>query len=246
MPNPDLNLPASLTVTDQTIDISGFSRRQKEFYLKLFWDAVEFYRACNRPRAVIGIAGPTGAGKSVMAVLFKELAAEAGLAFALESVTIDAYHYPNAFLNSHFADGEPLKKFKGRFDTYDVPRLAQDIQSFRSGQKVSFPIYSRKLHDPVEGGVTVAATNALLIVEGLWLLYDRGAWGTVRELLDYSFFIEADKEWTKQPVLQRHMTGGRTLEDASRHYELVDGRNSDLVLTTKHRADKIIPPYYAV
>ena len=148
---PRITFPSTLLVTEQTIDISGFSPRQKDFYLDLFWEVVAVYRAKNKPRVLIGIAGPTGAGKSVVAVLFKELARQAGLPFVFEPATIDAWH-----------------------------------------------------------------------------------------------FIDSDPERAKAPVLQRHMTGGRTLAEATRHYEQVDARNSALVLRTKSRADKVIPPYYLV
>ena len=246
MQHRELIFPTSLIVTDQKIDISGFSRRQKTFYLNLFWETVAFYKSRNKPRAVVGMAGPTGAGKSVLAVLFKELAKQAEQSFAFESITIDAYHYPNSFLNSHFSAGEPLKKVKGRFDTYDVHKLAGDVQRFSFGKKVAFPHYSRKVHDPVENGVVIEAKHCLLIVEGLWLLYDREGWEIIGPLLDFCYFIESEKEQVKEPVLKRHMAGGRTFDDASRHYELVDGKNSDLVLTTKARANKVIPPYYLV
>jgi hypothetical protein len=246
MKNSENSFPSQLQVTEQTIDISSFSQLQKAYYLDLFSEMVQIYRGKNKPRVVIGIAGPTGAGKSVIAVLFKEIAKRAGLSFALESITIDAYHYPNSFLNSHFSGGEPLKKVKGRYDTYDVQALAGDLKAFSSGETVSFPIYSRKLHDPVKDGIVTAAKDTLLILEGLWLLYESAGWEAIGPLLDYSIFIDSDKERTKEPVLKRHMIGGRTLEDASRHYELVDGKNSDLVLTTKHRANKIIPAYYSV
>ncbi len=246
MPNAELTFPSSLLVTEQTIDISGFSQRQKAFYLSLFWEVVAVYRARKKPRVIIGVAGPTGAGKSVVTVLFKELAGQAGLPFAFESVTIDAWHYPNSRLLSHFSGGEPLKHVKGRFDTYDVGGLTRDLQAFASGKNVSFPIYSRKLHDPVPNRIPITARDTLLLVEGLWLLHDAGGWETVRPLLDFTYFIESDPEKTRGPVVRRHMAGGRSLEDAARHYEQVDARNSATVLGTKSRADQVIPPYYLV
>ena len=233
-------------VTEQTIDLSGFSPRQKTFYLNLFWEAVDVCNAAGKPRVVIGMAGPTGAGKSVVAVLFQELAKQARLPFAFEAITIDAYHYPNRHLLSHFSDGVPLKQVKGRFDTYDVAALARDLKAFAAGETVAFPAYSRKLHDPVPNRIRVETPAALLLVEGLWLLSDHGDWTQVRPLLDFCYFIDSDKERTQQAVIKRHMTGGRTYEDAARHYAEVDGRNSDLVLQTRHKADKVIPPYYRV
>ncbi len=242
----ELEFPASLTVTDQTIDISGFTRTQKTFYLNLFWETAEIYTSTKKSRVAIGMAGPTGAGKSVVAVLFKELARQAPLPFAFECITIDAYHFPNGFLRSHFSDGVPLKQFKGRFDTYDVAALVNDLKSFAAGETVTFPIYSRKSHDPVPNSIRVEAKPALLLVEGLWLLSDRGDWAEIGPLLDFCYFIDSDMERTRKSVIKRHVTGGRTLESATKHYEEVDGRNADLVLQTRHKADKVITPYYLV
>jgi pantothenate kinase len=102
------------------------------------------------------------------------------------------------------------------------------------------------LHDPVPNRIRVETPAALLLVEGLWLLSDHGGWAQVRPLLDFCYFIDSDKERTQQAVIKRHMTGGRTYEDAARHYAEVDGRNSDLVLQTRHKANRVIPPYYRV
>jgi len=111
---------------------------------------------------------------------------------------------------------------------------------------VAFPAYSRKLHDPVPNSVLTTVPATLLLVEGLWLLFDQGGWEQVRPLLAFNYFIDSDTERARQAVIKRHMTGGRTLEDASRHYEEVDGRNSALVLQTRVRADEVVPPYYRI
>jgi pantothenate kinase len=92
----------------------------------------------------------------------------------------------------------------------------------------------------------VESPATLLVVEGLWLLFELGGWEHVGPLLDFCYFIESDKERTKQAVIKRHIAGGRTFEEAARHYAEVDGRNSDLTLQTRHKAGKVIPPYYLV
>jgi pantothenate kinase len=246
MQNPDMPYPTTLVVTEQIIDISGFTDKQKSFYSNLFWKTVGVFNDSKKSRVIIGIAGPTGAGKSVVAVLFKELAKHASLPFAFESITIDAYHYPNSFLYSHFSEGTPLKQVKGRFDTYDVQALVKDLQAFAAGENVSFPAYSRKLHDPVKNSTRIGEKATLLVVEGLWLLSEMGEWNNVGPLLDYCYFIDSDKDRTRQAVVRRHVTGGRTLEDAAKYYDEVDGKNSDLTLQTKHHADEVIPPYYLI
>jgi len=241
-----LKFPASLQVTEQQIDLAGLSEKQKAFYLDLFADVIGIYERGKKARFILGVAGPTGAGKSVVAVLLKELARQGSLPFAVEAITIDAYHFPNEYLLSHFSDGVPLKAVKGRPDTYNPAALAADLRDFAAGKIMSFPAYSRKLHDPVTDALKVNAANVLLIVEGLWVLYDQAGWENIGPLLDYSLFIDADPARVKGPVLQRHVRGGRSLEDAERHYESVDAKNAALVLTTRPRADKIIPAYYSI
>ncbi len=242
----ELIFPATVAVTEQTIDISGFTPAQKVFYLNLFWETVGVYNAAKKARVILGLAGPTGAGKSVVAALFQELARQARLPFAFASVTIDAYHFPNSFLTTHFTAGVPLKQVKGRFDTYDVAALEKDLNAFTAGAHVAFPAYSRKLHDPVPASVPVTAEKTLLLLEGLWLLADLGGWAQVGAQLDFCYFIESDQERTRQAVIQRHMTGGRTLKSAIQHYDEVDGRNSAAVRQTRPKANQVIPPYYLI
>lgn len=246
MPDSKLYFPSSLTVTEQQIDLTAATGSQKAFYLDLFREITGIYASKGKARMVLGIAGPTGAGKSVAAMLMKEFARQAALPFAVEAITIDAYHFPNSYLLSHFSGNQSLKMVKGRYDTYDAPALARDLRAFLAGTPVSFPAYSRQLHEPVANAIPVHGDNVLLIVEGLWLLYGGAGWEAIRPLLDYSIFIDADTATSKEPVIQRHMRGGRTREDALRHYEAVDASNAALVLATRSKADKIIPAYYSL
>lgn len=233
-------------VTEQAIDLSGLGPAQQAFYRQLFEQLVQRHQASGKARGVVGFAGPTGAGKSVVAMLLKAFACQVALPFAFEAITIDAYHFPNDYLLSHFSDGVALKQVKGRFDTYDVAALVRDLTGFKAGEPVAFPAYSRQLHNPVPGQVKVTEAPTLLLVEGLWLLAETGGWAPVKPLLDYCYFIEADPERTREGVLQRHMRGGRTREDAARHYAEVDGKNSERVMATRNRADEVLPPYYLV
>lgn len=243
----ELSLPKTINVTDQEIDISAMTPSQKEFYIDLFKELVRLYQSKKKPRVVIGIAGPAGSGKSVITEIFREIAKQRPLPFRLETVGIDAFHYPNDFLLTNTADGEPLKNHKGRFDTYDVPKLIETLTSFSLGNSVSFPLYSRKAHDPVEGALVIKKGEpTLLVVEGLWLLYDKSGWDRVGKLLDYSIFLEADRERVRNGVIDRHVRGGRTAENAAEYYEANEEKNFDIIMRTKKKANRIIPSYYDV
>jgi pantothenate kinase len=244
--NSGISFPQTLSVTEQEIKISGLTDAQKQFYLDFFDEMVRIYKSRQKPRVIIGIAGPTGAGKSVIAALLKVIADQQTLPFIFETLTIDAYHYPNEFLLSHASGDRPLKDVKGRYDTYDVKKLAGDLEKFVSGNEVSLPKYSRKLHDPVENSVTLAGKEVLLVVEGLWLLFEQAGWEMIRPFLDFVFFIESDREKAKASVVQRHVRGGRTCAEAMKYYDEVDARNFDLVVATRSRADKVMSPYYCI
>lgn len=240
-----VSIPKTINVTEQQIDISALTDTQKDFYIDLFKEVTRVYQSKGKVRVIVGVAGPAGSGKSVIATIFHEIAKQRPLPFRFESVGIDAFHYPNDFLTSNIVDDEPLKNHKGRFDTYDVEKLTNTLTHFSLGHECTLPTYSRKIHDPVENVTRLKKGEpALLLIEGLWLLYDKNGWDKVGKLLDFSIFIEADKDKVRQGVLNRHVRGGRTVEDAAEYYEANEAVNFDLIMKTKNKANKIIPSFY--
>lgn len=250
MQTPDFSkvlFPSSVSVTEQEINISSLSDTQKQFYINLFIELLNLYLSKQKPRMVVGLAGPAGSGKSVTVAILHEIAKQLHFPFRFETAGIDAFHYKNDFLLTHTVDGEPLKAHKGRFDTYDVKKLTEALLSFSSGERTSLPLYSRKIHDPIEDAITIEKEEpALLLLEGLWVLYDKAGWEDVGKLLDFSIFVEASNEKVRQGVLERHERGGRTLEDASAYYEANEAKNFDLIMKTKGAANKVIPSYYDI
>ena len=243
----DVSFPKTLNVTEQEINISHLTETQKQFYVDLFKEIVRFFQSKKKLRVIVGIAGPAGAGKSVLVEMFREITKQRPLPFRFEAVGIDAFHYPNDFLLTNLSEEEPLKNHKGRFDTYDVKKLSEALKNFSLGYGVSLPTYSRETHDPVENAVVITKGEpALLIVEGLWVLYDKDAWDKVGKLLDFSIFLDADKERVRNGVLDRHVRGGRTAQNAAEYYEANEAQNFALIMQTKKRANKIIPSYYDV
>ncbi|MFA5997483.1 MAG: hypothetical protein WC791_03245 [Candidatus Paceibacterota bacterium] len=239
--------PKTINVTEQEIDISNFTEKQKQFYIDLFKELVERYQSKQKPRMIVGITGPAGSGKSAVVAIFQEIAKQVTLPFKFESIGIDAFHYTNEYLLAHDVNGDSLKSHKGRFDTYDIEKLTNVMKRFSVGGEVQLPVYSRATHNPVENAINIKRDEpALLVVEGLWVLYDQAGWNTVGELLNYSIFVEGDNEKLKQGVIDRHIRGGRTSDEAKEYYEANESQNFDLIMTTKNKADKIIPAYYEI
>lgn len=218
----------------------------RSYYIDLLQKVLTLYELRHESRVIIGLTGPTGAGKSLIAALLAELTRQIQTPFEFHTLGIDAYHFTNAYLQTHSANGKDLKEQKGRPETYDVAQLIADITGFRAGETVSFPAYSRITHEPIRNAQIISNANALLLIEGLWLQYDKCGWEQIGPLLDFSIFIDADKERVRDAVIARHMRGGRNSADAAAYYDSVDATNFDAVLPSKQRADIIIPAYYKV
>ena len=225
--------PATLNVTEQTIDLSNLSPETWDYFVDMSNKIRERYLAIGKPRVVFALAGPGGAGKSVVSAIFAHLMSEGAQDFEFINVGADAYHYSNQKLVDL-----GRKEVKGRYDTYDIAALKSDLTDFKAGKSVQFPIYSRKIHEPIQNSLVCEAKNALLWLEGGWLLYPEEGWGELIKLYDYSYFITATEADVSTQVINRHIKGGRETEDAKNFYERSDVKNINLVLEKSLPADE--------
>ncbi len=235
-----LEFPTSVLVTEQEVDCTLLSPAKREFIERFVRDLAERYER-EGGRRIFGIAGPSGSGKSFLSVLAQTLMPQVSPEVRVVPVSIDAYHYPNEYLASKPSERGTLKEVKGRYDTYDVSALAYDLSEYkRGGTSVRFPLYSRKLHEPVPGAVKVEDGPTLLLIEGLWLLYEKGGWGELRPLFDRIVYLDDDPGMLRERTIARHMKGGRAAEDATAHYDESDAANRVQVEATRARADEVL------
>ena len=235
----DIKFPATLEVTEQTIDISGISDSQKRHYFDFAAEISVFYALQKKPRALVGVCGAAGSGKSVLAEITKYVIRQMGAPFRFEHITLDAFHYTNSYLISH-----ALKDFKGRSDTYDVEKFVDCLKKFKGGEAILFPAYSRKIHEPVESTISIQEEHVLLLVEGQWLLRATGGGGALKKTFDIMYYIDSDADKVRSGVIERHIAGGRNREDAIRQFEKNDLLNYIEITKDSVRADKTLPAYY--
>jgi pantothenate kinase len=214
-----------------------------EIALEIEWDQVEaFYhplatdllaRAVPGNRLMVAVAGPPGSGKTAFAtILVAVINAEAGDDVAV-LVGLDGWHFPNDYLETHHVeqDGEKvaLRSIKGSPETFDVLAASDCLAEMRRGGAVSFPVYSRELHDPVPGGGMVEAFRQVVVVEGNFLLLDQDPWNRLRQLFDVCVFISASPEILVKGLRERHLRGGKTLAATDRQIFEVDLPNAKRV-----------------
>ena len=181
-------------------------------------------------RLMVAIAGPPGSGKTAFAaILVAVVNAEAENNLAV-LVGLDGWHYPNAYLATHFAQrgGQRirLRSIKGAPETFDASAAYDCLSKIRRGGQVRFPIYSRRLHEPIPAAGTTDVSHRIVVVEGNYLLLDEDPWGTFRQLFDVRVFITASPETLIDGLRERHLRGGKTAAVTERHIREVDLPNA--------------------
>lgn len=188
-------------------------------------------------RALIGIAAAPGAGKSTLVSALARALHDRGTSAVV--VGMDGFHLAQAEL-------ERLGRAerKGAVDTFDAHgyvALIRRIRVQRAESPVVYaPAFDRSLEESVAGAVPVAASDAVVLTEGNYLLLDADPWNRLPHLLDETWFLEAAEPDRRARLLARHLAHGRTPDVADAFANGSDQRNAELVAATAGRADVLV------
>jgi pantothenate kinase len=186
--------------------------------------------AARPGRAVLGIAGAPGAGKSRLARLVA--AAVRGAVV----VPMDGFHRTTAELIARGWIAE-----RGTPRTFDAPAFLELLTRLRAGVDVRAPDFDRSREEPVPDAIAVPASAPLVIVEGNYLLLDVPPWSEVARLLDEAWFVEVPEEVRLARLIDRHVEFGRSRAEATaRATTGSDAANARLVAATRSRADLVL------
>lgn len=186
----------------------------------------------TRRRALLGICGAPGSGKSTLAA---DLVARLGAIAVV--VPMDGFHLHDDDLARLDLTGR-----KGAPETFDVAGYVALLGRMRSepGQTVRAPAFNRSIESVVEGAVAVTPEHRLVVTEGNYLLYDAPGWSDVAPLLDEVWFVTTDDAVRVPRLVQRHVSHGRSPEQARQWVAEVDEPNAELVARTRPRADVVV------
>ncbi|MFE5139343.1 nucleoside/nucleotide kinase family protein [Streptomyces fagopyri] len=205
-----------------------------------FDDLLERAASLVRPgrRAVLGIAGSPGAGKTTLAErLVREL--NGGRSGWAAHVPMDGFHLADAEL-----ERLGRRDRKGAPDTFDAAGYAALLRRLRDEEEgddiVYAPAFERTLEQPVAGAVPVPRTARLIITEGNYLLLRDPVWERVRSRLDEVWFCELDETERVRRLVARHEEFGKDHDTAVAWVLGTDQRNADLVAAVRARADLVV------
>ena len=190
-------------------------------------------------RLIILLAAPPGTGKSTLCLLLEKLSQTVDGLVSLQAVGLDGFHHTSAYLRSHKIeqDGKmvPMTAIKGAPETFNLERLKEKLARVRT-ENIRWPVYDRSIHDVIEDVTTVR--QDIVLLEGNWLLLGYGGWQDLRDLADYTVFVEARQEDLKERLISRKVQGGKTRQEAERFYQQSDRLNVERVLDGSWPADE--------
>ncbi|GHI03790.1 fructose transporter [Streptomyces cellostaticus] len=205
-----------------------------------FDDLLTRARALTRGgrRAILGIAGSPGAGKSTLAEHLVHALNADGPPWVAH-VPMDGFHLADAEL-----DRLGRRERKGAPDTFDAAGYAALLHRLReeTDEVVYAPGFERVLEQPLAGAIPVPSAARLVVTEGNYLLLAEGSWARVWPCLDEVWFCETDEQERIRRLVARHEEFGKDHEAAVAWVLGTDQRNADLIAATRERADLVLPP----
>ncbi|MER6352455.1 nucleoside/nucleotide kinase family protein [Streptomyces sp. NPDC001634] len=204
-----------------------------------FDDLLKRAASLARPgrRAVLGISGSPGAGKTTLAEhVVRELNGD-GPPWVTH-VPMDGFHLADVEL-----DRLGRRDRKGAPDTFDAAGYAALLRRLHeeSEETVYAPGFERVLEQPIAGAIPVPPSTGLVVTEGNYLLLETGAWARVRRHLDEVWFCEIDEQERIRRLVARHEEFGKDHDTAVAWVLGTDQYNADMVATTRDRADLVVP-----
>lgn len=192
-------------------------------------------RLAHGERALIGITGAPGAGKSTFASALEQRLTATDLATAV--VPMDGFHLAHARLVESGQVG--VKGAQHTFDADGFVHLLRRVRAQRS-ETIWAPEFDRSIENPIAGSIAIRPAHRVIVTEGNYLLTAIPPWDQVAALLDEIWYVDPPETTRLTWLIGRHERFGRSHKDAVAHATGSDEHNAHLVEAGKARADWIV------
>jgi uridine kinase len=183
----------------------------------------------NQDVIIIGVAGGTASGKTMVANRLKE-----EFAGSVKLVSQDCYYKAHDDLPFE----ERVKLNYDHPNAFDTELLIHDINELKAGRSIEEPIYDYTIHNRSKETTTIHPAK-VIILEGL-LIFENIE---LRNLMDIKIYVDTDAdERIIRRILRDVEERGRSLQSVITQYRTtVKPMHEQFVEPTKKYADIIIP-----
>ncbi|WP_341501203.1 uridine kinase [Gallaecimonas sp. GXIMD4217] len=189
----------------------------------------------DHPCVIIGIAGASASGKSLIAsTIFHELKKELGRS-EIAVIKEDSYYRDQ----SHLSMEERVKTNYDHPNAFEHELLIQHLKDLQDGKAVEIPEYCYENHTRKQDVTHRLEPKKVIILEGILLL----SHAPLREMLQASIFVDAPLDICLTRRLRRDVAErGRTMESVLKQYkDTVRPMFMQFIEPSKQYADIIIP-----
>ncbi|WP_231961175.1 nucleoside/nucleotide kinase family protein [Pedococcus dokdonensis] len=217
----------------EELDVAQLAGRARELVARV--------TGAGAGRAVLGITGAPGAGKTTLVErLLVELADTPPARVPgdwVAHVPMDGFHLSDAQL-----DRLGLRDRKGAPETFDAAGYAALLERVRSetAGTVYAPGFERTLEQPIAAALAVPPSARLVVTEGNYLLVDDPEWLRVRAAMDEVWYCDLSDRVRLERLVARHVEFGKSPDHAAAWVAAVDEGNARLVAQTRARADLVV------
>ena len=181
-------------------------------------------------RILIGIAGGSGSGKTLVArTIVRDLGSS-------RVTIVDQDSYYRDLDDIPIADRD-LRNFDHP-DAFDNDLLKQHVRRLLAGESIEQPIYDYTRHARLKETKTVGE-HVVIVLEGILIFVDE----ELRDMMDIKVFIDADPDVRLIRRIERDIKErGRAIESILRQYQAtVRPMHLQFVEPSKRYADLIVP-----
>ena len=194
--------------------------------------ATLFRRAGKAKRFIVAIAGPPGAGKSMIVEQLCALMPEG----TASVVPMDGFHYDDGVLREM-----GLSHRKGAPETFDFGGYEALLKRLRAADTdVAIPIFDRSMELSRAAAAIVRGDVKFIFTEGNYLLLDEEPWSRLAPLFDFTIFLDVPREELERRLIERWREHGRSTDEGRGWVDSNDLPNADRVLARRRQADLVV------
>jgi len=184
----------------------------------------------SKDTVIIGIAGPSASGKSVLAnTIVDELGCNRVTVISEDSYYKDLTHLPME---------ERAKTNYDHPDSLDHHLMMEHLEALKHGKTVEVPIYDYAIHGRSKE-TRIVGPHDIIVLEGILLFVDP----ELRDMMDMRIYMDTTLDICLMRRLKRDITErGRTIDCVIKQYEeTVRPMLLRFIEPTKRHADIIVP-----